>query len=127
MNAYIDNLLRSVSNRRPRHEDEEPRVLQVIPVAGAINLPNITRYRPGVNITAQLAPARQDSKSEQLLSINPVPARLTGPPRVASVLHVRLHGGHYVYGAQKADFQFICDPGVDEVRSASRPCYRSQS
>ena len=49
-----------VSNRRPRHEDEEPRVLQVVPVAGAMKLPNITSYYPGVNITAQYTAARDD-------------------------------------------------------------------
>ncbi|TBU45634.1 autophagy-related protein 27-domain-containing protein [Dichomitus squalens] len=93
-------ICQTISNRRPRHEDEEPRVLQVIPVAGAMNLPNITRYRPGVNVTAELTSARQDPKT--------------------SVLHVRLHGGFYVYGAQKADFQFICDRSVDEP---STPTY----
>ena len=38
--------------------------------------------------------------------------------RTARVLHVRLHGGHYMYGPQKADFQFLCDRDVDEVRSS---------
>ncbi|KAI0360733.1 hypothetical protein OH77DRAFT_1493144 [Trametes cingulata] len=85
-----------VSNRRPLHPDEEPRVLQTVPVAGAMNLPNITRYHPGVNITAQLAPAygQEDAKHE--------------------VLHIILHGGYYVYGPQKADLRFICDHGADE-------------
>ncbi|KAI0777632.1 hypothetical protein BD413DRAFT_467353 [Trametes elegans] len=88
-----------VSNRRPFHNDEEPRVLQTVPVAGAMNLPNITRYHPGVNITAQLAPPRQDAHHD--------------------VLHIRLHGGFYVYGPQKADLQFICDHDVDEPTKPS--------
>ncbi|KAI0701711.1 autophagy-related protein 27-domain-containing protein [Earliella scabrosa] len=90
-----------ISNRRPRHEDEEPRVLQVVPVAGALNLRNITRYHPGVNVTAELAPARDKPGSQ------------------AEVLHVRLHGGYYVYGTQRADFQFLCDLSVDEPSSPS--------
>ncbi|KAI0635105.1 hypothetical protein C8Q77DRAFT_1105856 [Trametes polyzona] len=90
-----------VSNRRPRFPDEEPRVLQTVPIAGAMNLPNITQYHPGVNITAKLAPSRQaDAKHD--------------------VLHVYLHGGYYVYGPQKADIQFTCDHGVDEP---STPTY----
>ncbi|OJT07763.1 hypothetical protein TRAPUB_1355 [Trametes pubescens] len=88
----------SLTNRRPLFPDEEPRVLQTVPVAGAMNLPNITRYYPGVNITAQLAPSRQEDAKHD-------------------VLHVRLHGGYYVYGPQKADLQFICDHGVDEPTS----------
>ncbi|KAI0371892.1 hypothetical protein BV20DRAFT_126812 [Pilatotrama ljubarskyi] len=86
-------------NRRPLHPDEEPRVLQTVPVAGAMNLPNITRYHPGVNFTAQLAPAygQEDAKHD--------------------VLHIRLHGGYYVYGPQKADLRFICDHGADEPTS----------
>ncbi|KAI0646259.1 hypothetical protein C8Q79DRAFT_961778 [Trametes meyenii] len=87
-----------VSNRRPRFPDEDPRVLQTVPVAGAMNLPNITRYHPGVNITAQLAPSRQEDAKHD-------------------VLHVRLHGGFYVYGPQKADIQFLCDHGADEPTS----------
>ncbi|RDX54436.1 hypothetical protein OH76DRAFT_1397733 [Lentinus brumalis] len=87
-------ICQTISNRRPRHEDEEARVLQVVPVAGAMHLPNITRYRPGVNITAQYVAPRNDPNNR--------------------VLHVRLHGGYYVYGAQHADFQFVCDRGVDE-------------
>ena len=35
------------------------------------------------------------------------------------VLHIRLHGGFYVYGPQKADIQFVCDHDADEVRSCS--------
>ncbi|CDO74760.1 hypothetical protein BN946_scf185001.g8 [Trametes cinnabarina] len=87
----------AVSNRRPFHKDEDPRVLQVIPVAGVMNLPNITSYRPGVNITAQLAPPSKDDKHD--------------------VLHIRLHGGWYTYGAQKADIRFLCDHNVDEPSS----------
>ncbi len=48
-------------------------------------------------------------------------ARATGYGRLRcdiDVLHVRLHGGYYVYGPQKADLQFICDHGVDEVRKS---------
>ncbi|EIW55777.1 uncharacterized protein TRAVEDRAFT_30502 [Trametes versicolor FP-101664 SS1] len=89
-----------VTNRRPLFPDEEPRVLQTVPVAGAMNLPNVTRYHPGVNITAQLAPGRQEDAKHD-------------------VLHVRLHGGYYVYGPQKADLQFICDHGVDEPTKPS--------
>ncbi|KAI0717444.1 autophagy-related protein 27-domain-containing protein [Cerioporus squamosus] len=87
-------ICQTVSNRRPRHEDEEARVLQVVPVAGAMHLPNVTGYRPGVNITAQFVAPRNN------------------PDKPA--LHIRLHGGYYVYGAQKADFQFVCDRSVDE-------------
>ena len=35
-------------------------MLQVVPVAGAMKLPNITSYHPGVNITAQYTAARDD-------------------------------------------------------------------
>ena len=35
-------------------------------------------------------------------------------------LHIRLHGGYYVYGPQKADLQFICDRNADEP---STPTY----
>ncbi|RPD65422.1 hypothetical protein L226DRAFT_530997 [Lentinus tigrinus ALCF2SS1-7] len=87
-------ICQTVSNRRPRHEGEEPRVLQVVPVAGAMNLPNVTSYHPGVNITAQFVAPRDNPNRH--------------------VLHIRLHGGYYVYGAQKADFQFVCDTAADE-------------
>ncbi|KAJ8487770.1 hypothetical protein ONZ51_g3951 [Trametes cubensis] len=86
-----------VSNRRPLHSEEEPRVLQTIPIAGAMNLPNVPSYYPGVNITAQLAPPRQEPEARH------------------DVLHIRLHGGFYVYGPQKADIQFVCDHDADEV------------
>ncbi|KAI0330635.1 hypothetical protein GY45DRAFT_1323368 [Cubamyces sp. BRFM 1775] len=88
-----------VTNRRPFHKEEEPRVLQTVPIAGAMNLPNITRYYPGVNITAQLAPPRQEPEAKH------------------DVLHIRLHGGFYVYGPQKADIQFVCDHDVEEPTS----------
>ncbi|GBE84263.1 hypothetical protein BKA93DRAFT_534641 [Sparassis latifolia] len=79
------------SNRR-LFEEEDPRVLQVIPVAGELSLKHRdgSRYHdyfPGLNITADF---RRD------------------------VLHVRLHGGYYVYQHQKADLQFICDQDVEE-------------
>ncbi|KAI1798279.1 autophagy-related protein 27-domain-containing protein [Ganoderma leucocontextum] len=93
-------ICQTISNRRPRHDSEDPRVLQVVPVAGAMHLPNITHYRPGVNATAQLTPARENPNGR--------------------VLHVRLHGGHYMYGPQKADFQFLCDRSVGEP---STPTY----
>ncbi|KAI0746711.1 hypothetical protein C8Q80DRAFT_1176892 [Daedaleopsis nitida] len=93
-------ICQTISNRRPQYKEEESRVLQVIPVAGSMNLPNITSYHPGVNFTAQLATARDDPKTH--------------------ILHIYLHGGWYVYGAQKADFQFLCDPSVDEP---STPAY----
>ncbi|KAI0826676.1 hypothetical protein BC628DRAFT_251281 [Trametes gibbosa] len=93
-----------ITNRRPAHPSEESRVLQTVPVAGAMDLKNITEYYPGVNITAQLAPSRQEDAKHE-------------------VLHVRLHGGYYVYGPQKADLQFICDHGVDEPSSPSYAWY----
>ncbi|KAI9064716.1 hypothetical protein FKP32DRAFT_1591189 [Trametes sanguinea] len=89
----------TITNSRPFHKDEEPRVIQVIPIAGAMNLPNITHYRPGVNITAQLAPPNKDDKHD--------------------VLHVRLHGGWYVDGPQKADIRFLCDHNEEEPSSPS--------
>ncbi|KAH9896810.1 hypothetical protein C8Q73DRAFT_687159 [Cubamyces lactineus] len=90
-----------VTNRRPNHKEEEPRVLQTIPIAGAMNLPNATRYYPGVNITAQLAPPRQEPEAKH------------------DVLHIHLHGGFYVYRHQKADIQFVCDHDADEPTSPS--------
>ncbi|KAL7284230.1 hypothetical protein ACG7TL_001512 [Trametes sanguinea] len=72
---------------------------QVVPIAGAMNLPNITHYRPGVNITAQLAPPNKDDKHD--------------------VLHIRLHGGWYVDGPQKADIRFLCDHNEEEPSSPS--------
>ena len=59
----------TVSNRRPRHDGEEPRVLQVVPVAGAMHLPNVTHYRPGVNATAQLTPAGKNSQCKHLRNV----------------------------------------------------------
>ncbi len=109
----------AVSNRRPLHDSEEPRVLQVVPVAGAMHLPNVTHYRGGVNVTAQLSPARDNSKCEHLEMRRPRPIvveLMLAQLRSATVLHVRLHGGHDIYGSQKADFQFVCDRSVDEVR-----------
>ena len=98
-------------------------MLQVVPVAGAMNLRNVTRYHPGVNVTAELAPARDKSgnQGESLLSFRShLPLSSSGKAYgclcLAPVLHVRLHGGYYVYGPQRADFQFLCDPSVDEVR-----------
>ncbi|KAI8986763.1 autophagy-related protein 27-domain-containing protein [Trametes punicea] len=91
-------ICQTITNRRPYHPDEEPRVLQIVPVAGAMNLPNVTRYHPGLNITAQLAPP-------------------SGEEAKHDVLHIRLHGGWYVYGPQKADIRFFCDHSVDEPSS----------
>ncbi|KAH9919485.1 autophagy-related protein 27-domain-containing protein [Epithele typhae] len=84
----------TISNRRPRHEDEGWRVQEVTPVAGTMKLSNVTEYRPGVNITAQYTPWRADKNIR--------------------ALHVRLHGGYHAYGQQMADFQFICDTNVEE-------------
>ena len=112
----------TVSNRRPRHDGEEPRVLQVVPVAGAMHLPNVTHYRPGVNVTAKLTPAGKNSQCKHLRNVCHHGAELMEASlRAARVLHVRLHGGHYMYGPQKADFQFLCDRDVDEVRSSRLP------
>ncbi|PIL27448.1 hypothetical protein GSI_10597 [Ganoderma sinense ZZ0214-1] len=111
-------ICQTISNRRPRHDGENPRVLQVIPVAGAMHLPNETHYRPGVNVTAQLTPAREDSKSKHFRNVPPIAIELMEAQlRAAMVLHVRLHGGHYMYAPQKADFQFLCDPNRDEPSS----------
>ena len=108
----------AVTNRRPRHEDEEPRVLQVIPVAGAMSLPNATRYHPGVNVTVQTTPSRTNADGTFFPIPRMIPRSLCG--FLVSVLHVRLHGGYYMGARQKADFQFLCDRDVEEV-SASLP------
>ncbi|KAH9849418.1 hypothetical protein C2E23DRAFT_935780 [Lenzites betulinus] len=107
-----------ITNRRPAHPDEEERVLQTVPIAGAMELKNITKYYPGVNITAQLAPSRPHMLAD---APGMLPGMLTA--QHADVLHVRLHGGYYVYGPQKADLQFICDHGVDEPSAPSYGWY----
>ncbi|PCH37043.1 hypothetical protein WOLCODRAFT_140694 [Wolfiporia cocos MD-104 SS10] len=91
-----------VTNTRPKNEDEEPRVLQVVPVAGELSLPKpkegddfvAEEYQPGINMTAKLVPATQKTKHD--------------------ILHVHLHGGYYVHKQQKADFQFVCDHKAEE-------------
>ncbi|OBZ77234.1 hypothetical protein A0H81_02042 [Grifola frondosa] len=93
----------TVSNRRSTNASETPRVLQVVPVAGALSLRtgnDSTRnrnYYPGLNVSAELTPSREDSHHE--------------------VLHIRLHGGYYVNKYHKADFQFRCDHTAEEPSS----------
>ncbi|CCM03455.1 uncharacterized protein FIBRA_05588 [Fibroporia radiculosa] len=97
-----------MSNTRPKHDDEEPRVLRVIPVAGKLSLPSkgddskgdefaAEEYQPGLNITTKLVPANKETKHD--------------------ILHVHLHGGYYVNEQQKADIQFICDHKAEEPTS----------
>ncbi|KAH9829827.1 uncharacterized protein C8Q71DRAFT_389497 [Rhodofomes roseus] len=94
-----------ISNVRPNRDNESPRVLQVIPVAGDISasLPEEDgggdsfdgeQYQPGLNITAKLVAADENSRHD--------------------TLHIHLHGGYYVQRQQKADFQFVCDHGAHE-------------
>ncbi|KZT64737.1 hypothetical protein DAEQUDRAFT_732285 [Daedalea quercina L-15889] len=104
-----------ISNMRPNRENEEPRVLQVVPVAGDISssFPDegdggdgaggdggdgiaAEKYQPGLNITAKLVPADENTRQRH------------------DVLHIHLHGGYYVNKQQKADFQFICDHKADD-------------
>ncbi|CAL1711032.1 unnamed protein product [Somion occarium] len=84
-----------MSNRRPHHESEPPRILQVIPVAGRVQQPDDqTRYTSGLNVSASLTDGRQKSRHK--------------------ILKVRLHGGYYVDKAQAADFFFYCDHKATE-------------
>lgn len=82
-----------------------------------MNLPNITHYRPGVNITAQLAPPNKDDKHGTSYAF--VHGKLGVAHHAPDVLHVRLHGGWYVDGPQKADIRFLCDHNEEEVRHIS--------
>ncbi|KAI0929449.1 hypothetical protein AcV7_005300 [Taiwanofungus camphoratus] len=94
----------TISNRRPKHDDESPRVLQAVPIAGELSIPNkgdslaVEDYYPGLNITAKLVPTDDERRD---------------------ILHVRLHGGYYVHKQQKADFQFICDHKAEEPTTPS--------
>ncbi|OCH88027.1 hypothetical protein OBBRIDRAFT_758909 [Obba rivulosa] len=90
----------TVINHRPLHKDEDPRVLQVVPIAGRLPR-NLTQdehghgdYYPGLNFTVGMAPSRSDPRHD--------------------VLHLIVHGGYYDYRQQKADIQFICDHDAEE-------------
>ncbi|KZT02824.1 uncharacterized protein LAESUDRAFT_729791 [Laetiporus sulphureus 93-53] len=96
-------ICKTVTNTRPKHDGEEPRVLQVISVAGELSISDdesgsgASEYVPGLNITAKLVPADTETKHD--------------------ILHLHLHGGYYTRLQQKADFQFICDHNAEEPTS----------
>ncbi|KAK7691468.1 hypothetical protein QCA50_004867 [Cerrena zonata] len=80
----------TMTNTRPHHDSEPPRTLQLVPVAGRLNLPDSPEdYIPGLNVNASLQDSREKSHHK--------------------VLRIRLHGGYYVDQAQMADFYFFCD------------------
>lgn len=51
-----------MTNTRPHHESEPPRTLQLVPVAGRLNLQDSPEdYTPGLNVTASLQDSREKS------------------------------------------------------------------
>ncbi|THH30960.1 hypothetical protein EUX98_g3214 [Antrodiella citrinella] len=92
-------------NSRPGHEDERPRILQKVPVAGRIALPESAlsaqeaeEGKTALNVTVQLSQYPKGDIRHRML-------------------HVRYHGGSYVDLRQIADMQFICDHDAEEPSS----------
>ncbi|KAH8103336.1 hypothetical protein BXZ70DRAFT_720347 [Cristinia sonorae] len=91
-------------NIRPNVENELPRLLEVVPIAGSIVPPQSSLSaaadveKTKLNVTVQLSPWQKDDVRHKNL-------------------HIRYHGGHYVGRAQQADFSFVCDHKAEALTS----------
>ncbi|KAA1472706.1 hypothetical protein DENSPDRAFT_839047 [Dentipellis sp. KUC8613] len=82
-------------NRRPNHEDEDPRIVQVVPVVGSLSAPEGSSSSSGSGMSVTATMRQSDGKTHPYLQI-------------------RMTGGNYVDKPQSALLVFGCNHKLEE-------------